>query len=397
MLTVEEALTIGVRHHQAGNLVQAEKVYQQILEADRSHPDAWHLLGVVALQVGKYEPAIDCLRYAATLNEDNADIQNNLGIAYSSLERWDAAAEAFYKALQLRPEYAEAHCNIGNMLRAQGRYEDAIPHYETALKLNPDYEGAKVSLEDTQRRIHERDNPPPVIESAPPAIEPESAGIDPDGPSEEIRLAEPTGMFTMPSADQPVAAPAPAEPQSGAAPVKGTPAMGFEPEPIPAYAITQPMPEGEPEQQEAEAAAQSEEDEDLDFDFFKSPAPEPDLPPDDRPLLKGTWNVVQAEVNGKVRPLEKFQLRQFVVADETAHFVFPDGGPGQETPFKLDQGAIPKTLDLVAEEGTNACIYELTGDNLKICMPMKGPGSPRPDSFATGPGSNRILLSLERG
>src|ERR1700733_6783523 len=52
MATLGEVLSLGVHQHQAGNLPQAEQLYQQILERDPRHADALHLLGVIAHQRG---------------------------------------------------------------------------------------------------------------------------------------------------------------------------------------------------------------------------------------------------------------------------------------------------------------------------------------------------------
>ena len=51
-LTIEQAFQIAVQHHQAGRLSQAEQLYRQILAQMPNHPDALHLLGVVAHQAG---------------------------------------------------------------------------------------------------------------------------------------------------------------------------------------------------------------------------------------------------------------------------------------------------------------------------------------------------------
>ena len=45
MPTVSEAFTLALQHHQAGNLPQAEQLYNQILQADPAHADTHHLLG----------------------------------------------------------------------------------------------------------------------------------------------------------------------------------------------------------------------------------------------------------------------------------------------------------------------------------------------------------------
>src|SRR5262245_50273145 len=83
MPTVEETLAIGLAHHQAGRLRQAEPIYRQILALDPRSAQAWHLLGAVAYGLGQHEQAIE----------------------YSG------------RALELNPNYVEAHYNRGNALK----------------------------------------------------------------------------------------------------------------------------------------------------------------------------------------------------------------------------------------------------------------------------------------
>ena len=49
-LTIQQALDLAVKHHQAGDLPKAENIYQQILKDRPNHAKALHLLGVVAFQ-----------------------------------------------------------------------------------------------------------------------------------------------------------------------------------------------------------------------------------------------------------------------------------------------------------------------------------------------------------
>ena len=44
MLTVAQALHLAVQHHQAGNLPQAEQIYQAILCVEPQQVEALHLL-----------------------------------------------------------------------------------------------------------------------------------------------------------------------------------------------------------------------------------------------------------------------------------------------------------------------------------------------------------------
>ena len=47
----------GVRHHQAGRLAEAERVYRAVLEIDPKNADALHLLGVIGGQTGRHDLA----------------------------------------------------------------------------------------------------------------------------------------------------------------------------------------------------------------------------------------------------------------------------------------------------------------------------------------------------
>ena len=50
-LTIEQVLHQGVSAHKEGKLEEAEKLYRAILQAQPTHPDANHNLGVLAVSV----------------------------------------------------------------------------------------------------------------------------------------------------------------------------------------------------------------------------------------------------------------------------------------------------------------------------------------------------------
>jgi Tfp pilus assembly protein PilF len=53
-----------VQFHRSGNLRRAELLYREILQIDPLYPEALHLLGVIAVQVGRHESAIELIRRA---------------------------------------------------------------------------------------------------------------------------------------------------------------------------------------------------------------------------------------------------------------------------------------------------------------------------------------------
>ena len=51
-LTIQQAIDLGVQHHNAGDLPKAESIYRQILQAEPDQPVVLNLLGVIALRSG---------------------------------------------------------------------------------------------------------------------------------------------------------------------------------------------------------------------------------------------------------------------------------------------------------------------------------------------------------
>ena len=139
MATIPEALAVAVQHHQSGQLLQAEQIYRQILNADPSHADALHLLGVIASRAGKFPEAIDLIERAITINPRAEAYHCNLGIALRGAGRIDDAIAAYHRALEINPQFAEAYGNLGITLKDQQRFDEAIQAYQRAIEIKPDY------------------------------------------------------------------------------------------------------------------------------------------------------------------------------------------------------------------------------------------------------------------
>ena len=67
-LSVQQAIDLGVRHHVAGRLAEAEGIYQQILQADPNQPAALNLLGVIAHQGGNNDRSVELITKAIALD-----------------------------------------------------------------------------------------------------------------------------------------------------------------------------------------------------------------------------------------------------------------------------------------------------------------------------------------
>ncbi|NYZ15442.1 tetratricopeptide repeat protein [Azospirillum sp. RWY-5-1] len=134
-----QALTTAVAHHQTGRLAEAEAGYRAVLRTQPNHPDALHLLGVLAIQSGKPAVAVDLIRKAIARNGRAAAYHDNLGSALAAGGNHKDAANAHAQALRLQPDFAQARFNLGNALQAMGSSGRAAAALAGALALRPDY------------------------------------------------------------------------------------------------------------------------------------------------------------------------------------------------------------------------------------------------------------------
>ena len=146
MATISEALSIATQHHQAGRLPAAEQVCRQILAAVPDQPDALHLLGVIAFQVGRHDLAVQYIGRAVRLQGGEALFHNNLGEAYRALRKIPEAVACYRRALELAPDAPELYNNLGIALKDEGKLDEAVACYRRALALKPDFAEAHNNL-----------------------------------------------------------------------------------------------------------------------------------------------------------------------------------------------------------------------------------------------------------
>jgi len=145
-LTLEQGLELALRHHGAGRLREADRLYRRLLEADPYHAVAWQMLGVIAHQLGKHDRAAALIAKAIAINPDDADAHANLALALQAQGRTKEAVASYRRALALKPEHVEALFNLGNALKDLGRYAEAAESYAKAAALKPEMAAAHGNL-----------------------------------------------------------------------------------------------------------------------------------------------------------------------------------------------------------------------------------------------------------
>jgi predicted O-linked N-acetylglucosamine transferase (SPINDLY family) len=147
-----EELRKGTTCHRAGELGLAQSHYQRAVKLDPANADAWHLLGVAALQSGNLQLAVKRLRTCLQQRPQHAEAQNNLGVALRRLDRHAEALSAFRGAMAARENYVEAAYNLGLTLETVGDEAGAARTYEDALRWRGTYVEAAINLGNLRRR-----------------------------------------------------------------------------------------------------------------------------------------------------------------------------------------------------------------------------------------------------
>lgn len=143
MATIGDMLNQAIADHQAGRLPEAETVYRQILSQVPQHSDVWHLLGVLAYQVGKPKEAVELIERAIALVDGIGVYYANLAEALRALKQNDRAEATFRRALELDPNQVEARNNLALLLQQTNRAAESLPLLDAALTLRPDYPEAR--------------------------------------------------------------------------------------------------------------------------------------------------------------------------------------------------------------------------------------------------------------
>ncbi|MGF1578313.1 MAG: tetratricopeptide repeat protein [Gemmataceae bacterium] len=180
MATIQEALTEGLRLHQAGKLIEAERIYQEIVRVAPKHAKAWNLLSMVAFQTGRPREAVERGERAIALHPDAPEFLVNLGSAQVELGQLEKAIAVYQRALAIAPDFQLAITNLaiayglvgrpqtalellqqadqaspnspdilfqmGNLCEQMNNTDAAMSHYRRVLQLNPNHPQAAFNL-----------------------------------------------------------------------------------------------------------------------------------------------------------------------------------------------------------------------------------------------------------
>jgi uncharacterized protein (TIGR03067 family) len=114
--------------------------------------------------------------------------------------------------------------------------------------------------------------------------------------------------------------------------------------------------------------------------------------------LEGNWEAVAAVIDGTKQVPRKGKGHHLLIKGD-AYTLEASGKPLGKGTLKVDPAKKPHTLDLIPADGdvegkVIPCIYEVTGDELRVCMGRIGEA--RPSEFVSKEGSKYILNTYRR-
>src|SRR5258705_11577994 len=107
----EQTLATATAHHRAGRLADAERLYRLVCDSDPNNARAFHLLGVLAHQLGRPDAA-SLVGRAVLLDPDSTEAQNDRGVILAAHGLLSDATSCFERAVALNPTYLEARNNL---------------------------------------------------------------------------------------------------------------------------------------------------------------------------------------------------------------------------------------------------------------------------------------------
>ena len=144
--SIEKIINQAIKFHLEGNISEATKYYQQIINLGFKDQRVFSNYGVILQNLDKLKDAELFTRKAIKINPKYANAHYNLGNILRNLGKLKEAEISTRKAIALNPKYANAYSNLGLILKDLGQLKEAEVSTRKAIKINPDFITAHSNL-----------------------------------------------------------------------------------------------------------------------------------------------------------------------------------------------------------------------------------------------------------
>jgi CHAT domain-containing protein/Flp pilus assembly protein TadD len=138
----EAWFNLGIEQFHAGDYQAALASFNQVLNFNSSHSDAWTYRGLVLGCLNRHQEEIASYDQAIGSRADHHSAWHNRGAAMANLNYFEEAIASFDQALSVKPDYSQSWTNRAYVLYKLGRWEEAVTSYDRGLALNPNSDSA---------------------------------------------------------------------------------------------------------------------------------------------------------------------------------------------------------------------------------------------------------------
>ncbi len=142
----EEIIDQASRLLSQGNISEAARYYQSLLDQGVTHPGIFSDYGVLCIQAGLVDQAINLFKKSITLFPNHPEAHLNLGEILRNIGKIKEAELSIRKAIEIKPHFAEAHMSLGNILRDLGDLQAAENSTRKAIQIKSNLAEAHMNL-----------------------------------------------------------------------------------------------------------------------------------------------------------------------------------------------------------------------------------------------------------
>ena len=125
------------------------RIIKARLKADPSDSKMICTYGILFIEVGQFEAAVEVLKEGLAHKEDDAELWCYLGMAYWKLGDHEEAIASYQKAILLNKHYPVVFYNLGSLYLSRYvesggdvYFKSAVKNFKKAIELDPDYASA---------------------------------------------------------------------------------------------------------------------------------------------------------------------------------------------------------------------------------------------------------------
>ena len=136
----------GLKSHQTGDFINAQNIYQTIVEIYPQNTNALFLLGTLYGQIQQYKNSIATLSKVIELKKDHEEAYRNLSFAYELNKQYAEAISTLESAVEHLPHSKYLHNDLGDLYRKTGKFLQAIEQFQAALTIDNEFETSIVNM-----------------------------------------------------------------------------------------------------------------------------------------------------------------------------------------------------------------------------------------------------------